>query len=87
MIAVLAFFTSPLGKYLAIGLVLLAIAGGVTYVLSSTYNKGATAGETKVIDAVQTDTIKVNEGARVKKEEINEEVTKTPYADRVDDLR
>lgn len=78
---------SPLGKYLAIGLAVLAVAGGVTYVLSSTYNKGATAGETKVIDAVQADAIKSNEGARIKKEQINEEVTKTPYADRVDDLR
>lgn len=80
-------FAKPAIKYGAIALAVLLIAGGVTYVLSSYYGKGFTAGETKVIDAVQTDTINATEKARTDKEKTNAEVRDTPYDDRVDGLR
>jgi len=82
-----SWFAKPLVKYGALALALLMIAGVVAWVLNNQYNKGEASGETKVIDAVQTDTITKTEKARTDKEKADEEVRKTPYDDRVDGLR
>lgn len=58
-------------------------AGGIMWI----YNKGETAGSSKVTTAVQKETIKAGEAARISKERTDAEVHATPYDDRADGLR
>lgn len=79
--AVWGFVTSPIGKFIAIAAALTLVAAGVTYVLDDTFNKGVTSEKAVITDAVQSDTIKKNENARINKEVINEQISKeTPDA-------
>ncbi len=58
-------------------------AGGFMWVFS----EGKSAGAGKVTTAVQTETIKAGETARIKREKADEDVRATPYGDRADGLR
>lgn len=80
-------FAKPFVKYGAIALAVVALFVSAIVAYNSFANKFIRLGETKVIDAVQTKTIDDVEKARVKKEQTNDEVRKTPYSDRVDDLQ
>ena len=51
------------------------------------YNKGEKAGAAGVTNAVQADTIKKREDARISKEKTDAEVLSIPYNERVDGLR
>lgn len=51
------------------------------------YGKGEKAGTAAVKSAVQTETIKTLDAARISKEKTDAEVVRTPYDDRVDGLR
>jgi len=70
-------------KLVAAGLIILVLLGLLIYV----YNKGEKAGAAGVTNAVQSDTIKKQDAARISKEKTDEEVRNTPYLDRVDGLR
>ena len=71
------------GKTLAIGAVALGLIAGA----ACFYFKGERAGSAAVKDAVQTETIRRLDDARISKERTDEEVRRTPYDDRVDGLR
>jgi hypothetical protein len=64
-------------------LAVVLVGGAITYV----YNKGERAGSADVKAAVQSETIKATEGARISKEKTDVEVIRTPYDDRADGLR
>ncbi len=51
------------------------------------YREGKDTGKAAVRDAVQTETIKKLDDARISKEKTDEEVVRTPYDSRVDGLR
>ena len=51
------------------------------------YGAAEKAGAAAVGSAVQTETIRTLERARIEKERTDEEVRRTPYDDRVDGLR
>lgn len=82
-----ALFAKPLVKYGAIAVAVLAlfVAGLVAY--NSFANKYMKLGETKVIGAVQTETIKKLDDARTEKEKANETVRTTPLDKLVDGLQ
>lgn len=59
------------------------IGGGIAYV----FHEGKDAGSSAVTSAVQTQTIKTLDAARITKEKADEAVRSTPYGDRADGLR
>lgn len=70
-------------KTLATGAVALGLIAGAAFF----YVKGERAGSAAVNNAVQTETIRRLDDARISKERTDEEVRRTPYDDRVDGLR
>jgi uncharacterized membrane protein len=82
----LAWLAKPAVKYGLFGAAALALAGLVVWVLRDEFAKGHRAGAAGVTGAVQTETIRTVEGARKQKEKAREEVRKTPYDRRVDEL-
>lgn len=70
-------------KPLAIGLVALGLIAGAAWF----HVEGEKAGAAAVKGAVQTETIRTLDRARISKERTDEEVRRTPYDDRVDGLR
>lgn len=82
----LAWLAKPAVKYGLLGAVAVALAGIVVWVLRDEFAKGHRAGAAGVTGAVQTETIRAVEGARQEREKAREEVRKTPYDRRVDEL-
>lgn len=70
-------------KIVAAGALSLALIVGAAVV----YRAGKDTGKAAVRDAVQTQTIKTLDAARISKEKTDAEVVRTPYDDRVDGLR
>lgn len=77
----------PFARPLLISLAVLAIGAAVALTLNSYYKKGEKAGESIVIEKVQTETIKRTEKARDTKEKADDAVRATPYDANVDSLR
>lgn len=87
MSGLLALFAGPAGKWILRAVVLAAVVAAAIAVLRGEFRKGERAGKAEVVDAVQSETIRQTEKARIEKEKINEGVRRTPFDDRVDELR
>lgn len=70
-------------KTVAAGALFLVLIVGAAVI----YREGKDTGKAAVRDAVQTQTIKTLDAARISKEKTDAEVVRTPYDDRVDGLR
>ncbi len=84
--AIVAWLAKPAVKWGAVALAVLAMAGIVTWVLTSTYKAGTTAGKAEVTGAVQKKTIETTTEHQQRKDRIDDEVAKTPYKDKLDAL-
>ena len=82
----LAWLAKPAVKYGLLAGAALVLVVLVVWVLRDEFAKGHRAGAAGVTGAVQTETIRAVEGARQEKEKAREEVRKTPYDRRVDEL-
>ena len=80
------FFAKPIVKYGGLALLAVALVAGTALVLRGEFSKGHKAGAAEVTNAVQSETIKTIDAARKSKERTDEEVRRTPYGDRVDQL-
>jgi len=86
MFGIATFFAKPLVKYGAVALATVALIGGVLLYLNSVENKGRAAGKAEVTGAVQADTIKKTQDAVKAKDKADDDVSKTPYRDLIDNL-
>jgi hypothetical protein len=76
-----------LSKPVVIAIAAAALVAATAAGLWLVYHTGETAGSSAVTTAVQTETIKTLDAARISKERTDEEVHRTPYDDRADGLR
>ncbi len=76
-----------LSKPVILGIAAAALVAATAVGLWIVYGKGEAAGAAKVTTAVQRETVKTLDAARISKETTDEEVHRTPYDDRADGVR
>lgn len=79
---ILTKFLPPWWPFAAAGILALAIVAGAWAI----FHKGETTGEKTVINAVQKQAIDATETSRVNKERDIEDISRTPFGTRVDQL-
>jgi len=87
MIALAAFFAKPIGKAVAITVLMAVIVGVVAWYIRDVRDDGKKAGAAGVTNAVQSETIRTQERSRVEREKTDADVRTVPFGARVDELR
>lgn len=85
--AVLAFFAKPIGKAVAITVLMALIVGAVAWYIRDVREDGKKSGAAGVTNAVQQKTIETQEKSRVEREKTDADVRSVPFGTRVDELR
>ncbi|WP_425065636.1 hypothetical protein [Reyranella sp.] len=81
-----AFLASPLAKVGAITLIAALLMGAAAWLLRDQFAEGKKAGAAAVTNAVQSETLNTVRKAQERKDQVDDEVSKTPYKDAVDRL-
>lgn len=81
-----AFLATPLAKAAAITLIAALLMGTGAWLLRDQFAEGKKAGAAGVTNAVQSETLNTVRKAQERKDQVDDEVSKTPYKDAVDRL-
>lgn len=81
-----AFFATPIAKAAAVTLIAALLMGGTAWLLRDQFAEGKKAGAAGVTNAVQTKTLDTLRRAQERKDQVDDEVSLTPYKDAVDRL-
>lgn len=81
-----AFLATPLAKAAAITLIAALLMGGAAWLLRDQFAEGKKAGTAEVTNAVQSETLDTLRKAQERKDQVDDEVSRTPYKDAVDRL-